>query len=269
MRAFALVLLLLVAACDGGQPPAGAPSNAPAPAPAAAVSTPPGRAIERRVALTLVLPEASLGAGFQAHAAACALPECEVVEASFASAGPYGRPTALLRLRVAPAALEPLLAKVSGSAEVTARAETAEDLTAPTLDVTARLEAQRALRDRLRSVLQANPNMAIADLLAWERELTRVQGEIEAAESQLRALQHRTDMVAVTLTYRVRDAQPKRPYWLSPITDQLGDAHRILARSAGAMLGLAIALLPWLPLGWLLWLGLQRWRRWRASRVKP
>jgi hypothetical protein len=265
MRPLALLMLLVFAGCDGGQQTA-SPANAPAPAPAAAVSTPAGRAIERRLALTLQFPEPALAGAFQAHAAACALPACEIVESSYATNAPYGRPGALLRLRVQPAALEALLAKVSSSGAVATRSETAEDLTAPTLDVTARLEAQRALRERLRAVLQRNPAMAIADLLVWEREFARVQGEIEGAESQLRALQLRTGMVAVALTYQVQAAPPARPSWLQPITDQVQDAHRILALSAGAMLGLAIALLPWLPLAWLGWLGLRRFRRWRAAQ---
>ncbi len=260
-----LVLMLILAGCDGGQQ-ATAPANAPAPPPApAAVSTPAGRAIERRLALTLQFPEGALAGAFQAHGAACALPACEIIESSYSTNAPYGHPGALLRLRVQPAALEALLAKVTSTGAVATRSETAEDLTAPTLDVTARLEAQRALRERLRAVLQRNPDMPIADLLAWEREFARVQGEIEGAESQLRALQLRTGMVAVALTYRAQEAQPSRPHWLQPITDQLRDAHRILARSAGAMLGLAIALLPWLPLAWLGWLGLRRFRRWRAG----
>ena len=75
-----------------------------------------------------------------------------------------------------------------------------EDLTTAILDSDARLKAQLTLRDRFKSLLETQDG-DLADLLAVESELARVQGEIESATAVLKALQSRVSMSRVEIRY--------------------------------------------------------------------
>jgi hypothetical protein len=257
----ALALLLLLAGCREEKSSAGA-SGGPGAMAARGAEEQPGRAVERRLFLALETRREALAGHYERHLAACTPPACEVEVAELRSPQ-SGWTSAKLMVRLVPAALEPWLAVVSRGVTVAERRETALDLTSPTLDATARLEAQRDLRTRLRETLARNPSMPLADLLAWERELARVQGEIESAESQLRALQLRTQRVAVEVQYSEHPVQPR---WWQPLSQVIGSAHVDLVANLAIMLETAIALLAWAPLILLaLWAGL-RYRRWRRAR---
>ena len=80
-----------------------------------------------------------------------------------------------------------------------------EDLTRQIVDTEARLRAQTALRDRLQDLLRSRPGR-LADLLEVERELARVQGEIDAVQSALAVMRTRVAMSELTLTIALRPA---------------------------------------------------------------
>ena len=79
-----------------------------------------------------------------------------------------------------------------------------EDLTTAILDSDARLKAQLTLRDRFKSLLETQDG-DLADLLAVESELARVQGEIESATAVLKALRSRVSMSRVEIRYHSED----------------------------------------------------------------
>jgi hypothetical protein len=83
-----------------------------------------------------------------------------------------------------------------------------QDVTAQVVDVEARLGTLRTVRDRLRAYL--GNAAATADLVAIERELARVQGEIDVLEAQQRMLSTRVDLAEVSLDAR-------RPRILGPL----------------------------------------------------
>jgi len=64
----------------------------------------------------------------------------------------------------------------------------------------ARLKAQTTLRTRLENLLETR-EAKLPDLLALERELARVQSEIESATANLKALRARVSMSIVNLSY--------------------------------------------------------------------
>ena len=68
------------------------------------------------------------------------------------------------------------------------------------VDTEATLRAKRALRDRLQQLLATRPG-SLADLLGVERELARVQGEIDSSEPNLASTRTRVAMSAVTIEY--------------------------------------------------------------------
>ncbi|NHK27004.1 DUF4349 domain-containing protein [Parvularcula flava] len=130
----------------------------------------------------------------------------------------------------------------------------AEDLTRTITDTTARLDAQITLRDRLLVLLEKDTDQ-VGDLLQIERELARVQGEIESAQSYLRVLQARVSMDKMSLSYQTL------PQAVSSSTfESLGNAFKqffgVLADSLATMVLFFAAILPWLIIGvpvlWLL-----------------
>jgi hypothetical protein len=74
-----------------------------------------------------------------------------------------------------------------------------EDLTQPIADTDAALKSKIEVRDRLRAMLQRPGKLD--DVMQVERELQRVQAEIDAAQSSLNQLNTRVEAVRVTVAY--------------------------------------------------------------------
>lgn len=139
-----------------------------------------------------------------------------------------------------------------------------QDLTRQILDTDARLKAQTTLRDRLQNLLETRDGK-LPDLLAVERELARVQGEIESATSVLAALRKRVSMSAVNINYQSQSVAVSRSAF-APVADALTDFFRLMAEAlAGIIRFLAVAL-PILILLILPGLWALRWL-WRRRRT--
>lgn len=83
-----------------------------------------------------------------------------------------------------------------------------EDVTGQVVDLEARLKNLRAERDRLRELYrQANET---EDVIAVERRLSEVQGEIERTEARLRALENR--VAYSTIRVQLAEPAPDRPF---------------------------------------------------------
>jgi len=151
--------------------------------------------------------------------------------------------------------------------KLTSSRVTAEDLTRQILDVDARLSAQITLRDRLQGLLETR-NAELADLLALERELARVQGQIESATSTLRALRERVNMSIVDISYQTRSRAVSSSA-ISPIGRALKQFVGTVSQGIAAVINFLAFILPWLlflvlPLIWfVVWLR----RRKRTSKA--
>jgi hypothetical protein len=113
-----------------------------------------------------------------------------------------------MSLRVPAPALNGVLDQLSGMGTVKRRTVRRQDVTAQMVDVEARLGTLRTVRDRLRAYLAQAA--ATADLVAIERELARVQGEIDQLEAHQRMLSTRVELADVSLDAR-------RPRILGPL----------------------------------------------------
>ncbi len=102
-----------------------------------------------------------------------------------------------MSLRVPSAALETTLAALSALGKVERRELSALDVTEQVFDLEARLQNLRAVRDRLRQYLQRTA--AVGDVIEVERELTRVQGDIEVMEGRIKRLREETALSQITL----------------------------------------------------------------------
>lgn len=106
------------------------------------------------------------------------------------------------------------LAVVNETGEVRASNQQTRDVTDQVVDLEARLENLRAERDRLRELYQqANDTESV---LAVQKELSRVQRDIERTEAQLRQLERKVAFTTITVNLeepRPDDPGPDRQAW--------------------------------------------------------
>lgn len=221
---------------------------------------------------SLEAPSENIPALFEQHQQACvdAGPSvCQVISANLANqvASQVG---GRLHFRAQPAWLEEFRSGLQADTEaaggrILLENTSSEDLSSPILDTRARLTAQTSLRDRLQALLETE-GASVEELVQIERELARVQGEIESATSQLRYLERRVNMSAMTLQYR-SIAVPYTQSTTNPIISAINDFLGIASDGLGMVIRLIAGILPWLIIiipG--LWFLRSRWRRWMAQR---
>ena len=278
---------LALAACDGGAPAARTAEKMRAPAmgdsvammaqPAAVSmeSAAPGRQAALAVshAYTLRLPAPDVERVLSAHLDVCRALKCEIMESRIQK-HPDGRVSAWVTLRIPPEAFTEFAAALSGPpVELISHSETVEDKTIPLLDVEKRLEVKIALRDRLALMLKDRRGETLADLLAVERELAQVQGDIEAETAQRDYLRSQTNTIRVSLRYEGATGMAGGLDF-SRLIDSLGDFGQTMMISAAALITFIALALPWAVPGFLILWGLCRLvRRLRkrccAAKVKP
>lgn len=211
--------------------------------------------------MKLELPGDGVARTMDAHAAACrdaGLRVCQLVS-SDRQGDPGGYLQATLALRAEPQWLQRFMAGVEGDARgaggrIVSKSTTTEDLTRAIVDTEADLRAKRSLRDRLERLLAGRPG-ALKDLLDVERELARVQGQIDSIESNLTAMRHRVAMSSLILSY----ASAPRAVVAStfaPLGRAFADFIGIVVNGVAAIVTLVAVVLPWLavsaPLAWLI-----------------
>jgi hypothetical protein len=128
-----------------------------------------------------------------------------------AGSSTQGEESARLELRVPAARLDEALGALAALGEERARSVAATDVTAEVADLEATLANQRALRDRLRALL--GRAQKVEEVLQVERELTRLQTEIDAGEARLKRLQTGVALSALTLDLE----RKKKPRILGPL----------------------------------------------------
>jgi hypothetical protein len=224
-------------------------------------------------ATQIELPALKVEPLMQAHEQACrkaGAQLCQVLGASTNSSGP-DYVSAQLELRAEPKWLEGFRDGLAGQAKaadgrIKGASVTAEDLTRQIVDTEARLRAQKTLRERLQQLLKDRPGK-LSDLLETERELARVQGEIDSQESELAVMRARVSMSRLSLNYETKP-NPVTGGAFEPIGDAFNNFFRVVAQGFASLIYVFAALLPWLVVGGpLVWLGL-RWWRGRTAKVK-
>ncbi|MBB4798662.1 hypothetical protein HNP32_002406 [Brevundimonas bullata] len=242
-------------------PPAGAAS---APGSAATPVVAPSIAYAYRFGLEL--PADAVPTVMGRHEQACIAAGPSVCQVIGASSSRMGRDSveARLEMRAAPAYVGRFRAALDGEARgaggrVSQQAVESEDLTRQLVDTEARMRAMETLRDRLQQLL-ATRSGTLEQLLQVERELARVQGELDATRSALAVMRTRVQTSRLDVTYsaagRLAPDSAARP-----VVDALNSASYAFMTSLGMLILVIASVLPVLlvgaPLIWLLW----RWRR--------
>jgi hypothetical protein len=138
-----------------------------------------------------------------------------------------------------------LIGKLGDIGQVASESTTAADVTDQYVDVAARLASTQTLEKRLLELATDRTTGTVDQVLAIERELGRVRGEIETYEGHIRQWDDRIAMSTLTVTmYPGRDGPV-----VASLRDRSSEAfHGSLdgLRSTGAgLLIFAIAVLPW------------------------
>ena len=225
-------------------------------------------------------PAAKVRPLMSAHERACAQAgreTCQVIGSSVQSRGRdavYGE----LQLRATPAWIASFRAGLADQAakaggRITQDTTESEDLTRQITDTEATLRAKTTLRDRLQNLLQSHPGK-LSDLLDVERELARVQGEIDSMASELAVMRARVATSALTIRYMSEGVLAPAGV-AAPLKQSVVDFIGIVFFTLAAMVRLVAWLLPWVLVGGiLLWvfrrrLPRLRWPFRRKSKPAP
>ncbi|WP_291844998.1 DUF4349 domain-containing protein [Maricaulis sp.] len=230
------------------------------------VSAPDMRLIAYSYSYQLETPAAMTSGLIDTHREAClsAGPAvCQVVNANIYQQGDRGV-AGSLSLRAVPAWIETFRTGLGGQLEtadgrIRHQSQDAEDLTAAIVDLEARLTAKLTLRTRLTTLLE-RPGATVEELVQVERELARLQGDIEGSQARVRAMRGRISMSSLTISYASR-VEPVSRSAFDPLGRALRNLSGNFASGLADVLTFIAGALPWLivilPVGWLAtrWIG--------------
>jgi len=155
-----------------------------------------------------------------------------------------------LLVRVPGDQLEALTSWTESRVEIGSMSIDSLDVTEQWTDLDARLANMERAETRLAGLLE-HETENLTDVLAVERELARVRGDIESLQGRLRVLNDQIDLATITLDLSVRT--PYAPALQQPLVQAAGQAFTgslVAMRTLGRALILAmVALSPWLALG--------------------
>ncbi|MGZ6015017.1 MAG: DUF4349 domain-containing protein [Phenylobacterium sp.] len=261
---------------DAAQDAAAAASDGSAAAPeAGSAPAPPGVApmLAYTYGYTLQVPAGRVAALMQRHAQACAAAGPTVCQmTSSQTSNTDGDIYAELILRAAPVWLTRFRAGLEADARgaggrLVSSEVTSEDLTRSIVDTEARLRASTALRDRLQGLLDSRPGK-LSDLLDTEKELARVQGELDAAQSELQVMRGRVQMSEVHLHYRAA-GRPLTGQTTAPLGQAFNSFFGVMAATVAVLVYAVAVLVPLsivvVPIVWLI-VRARRRRREKAQK---
>jgi len=237
-----------------------------APPPPPATPAPQAARIAYLYRYQLELPVDQVTTLMTRHESACVEAGPAVCQVIGSESHRYGRDrlSAQLEIRATPAWVAGFRARLGGDAEgaggrITQQATDSEDLTRSLVDTEARLTALTTLRDRLQQLL-ANRSGPLDQVLATERELARVQGELDATRSALEVMRGRVDTSRVIVDYQaLGQLAPDSAF--RPVKDALSNALAVFMTGVAGLILFVAGALPFalvgVPVVWLI----LRWRR--------
>jgi hypothetical protein len=257
---------------DAPAPPAQAQQQGPSGQPSQPTSPAPVLYLAYTYAMGLEIPSQRLSGVMDMHIQACTAAgprQCQLI-GSNKSGDPESYMEGYVSIRGEPTWLRTFMGGIEAQVDqadgrIISQTTNTEDLTRAIVDTEARLRAQTALRDRLQQLLRTRPGR-LADLLEVERELARVQGEIDAVQSNLAVMRTRVAMSELTINYRSAP-RPVGSDTFRPLRDALANFLGIVVGGFAAIITIIAGLIPIavvvVPIVWLI----MRWRRRRGGRL--
>lgn len=215
-------------------------------------------------------PKAAVPALKDAHEQACmaAGPKiCQVLGSSVNSWG-EDQVSGYLNLRAEPKWLADFRATIATDADaaggrLTSNTVNTEDLTAYLVDLEARLAAKLTLRDRIRNLLETRDG-SLSDILAAERALADVQGEIDSMTAQRAAARARVDMSALSISYQSDPVTSTGVF--KPLVESFKGFFRTSIASLADAVDFVARTWPFFIVGLIVLFVLRGW--WRGRRAK-
>ncbi len=131
------------------------------------------------------------------------------VDTSNSQKGGNGKLQGTVVVKVLPQNLDAFLLKLRDLGEVQNQSVSTDDVTKEYFDTQARLDNSRRMEAQLQDLLK-HENSKVSDLLAVERELGRVRGEIEQMQGQLKLYDFQVQYATVTMQPAREGPQPGR-----------------------------------------------------------
>lgn len=159
--------------------------------------------------------------------------------------------------------------EAKGLGEVRSQQVNGQDVTEEFVDVQTQLKHLSAVEAQFLDILRRAQK--IEDILAVQRELNQVQGQIEQLEGRKKYLQLSADLSTITVNLSTDPAK-------LPVVDEgekwrplaiLKNATRSLVELGKSLVGVLIWAVVYIPVGLLLWVivwGVRRWRRRQQKR---
>ena len=171
-----------------------------------------------------------------------------------------------MKLRVAPEDIKQLFVHLGKIGTVLEHRTESADLTDTVIDVEAKIKNLIELRDRLRKMLALRPG-ALKDVMEVERELFRVQSDLDSLQMRRKVLANETEKVSVDISFHARKSIAKTGTF-APIVSAWYESIHILAQSIAIAITLVVAIVPWLVLfAPVLWIVSRVIKRLRAKRI--
>jgi hypothetical protein len=178
------------------------------------------------------------------------------------------------RIRVPVARFQSCLAELLQLGAPQKNGTDSKDVSEEYYDLEARVKNLKVEEARLQGYLEdKKATSKLEDILAIERELTRVRGEIEQSEGRRRMLGNLAELATISLAlWEKKDAAPPEPTpepptFISQVAGTFTGSVGVLRDFGKGLVLVAAALAPWLPLLALVTLVLVLLvRRWRPAR---
>lgn len=175
------------------------------------------------------------------------------------------------KIRVPVARFEEFVTAAKGLGELVRASTTSQDVSEEYYDVDARIRNKTKQEERLIALLEERPGK-LEDVIAIERELSRVREELERMQGRLRFLTDRTSLTTVELSVaEIHNYEPAQAATLATrLRRSLEQSATALQSSGEALLVAAAGVVPWLPvvaLGVSLAYFLVRWPLRRRRRI--
>ncbi len=196
--------------------------------------------------LVVETDEAELPKAWEAVNEFCRTLGCDIVESGISQQIQDTPPSGSLIVRVVPKDLKPLLEHVGKVTHIVTHTMESEDKTATVIDVDAKMKNLTELRNRLRSML-ATRTGNLKDVVEVERELSRVQSELDSLTATRKVLANETDKVAVTIDFRSKQSIAGIGAF-APVVSAWHEIGHIFASSIAMVMTFIVAIVPWLAL---------------------
>ncbi len=242
---------------------AAAPEAGAVPANAKAVPTP------RRIIYTADVALTTDSLASAARDIESKVKQCDgYVADSALGVGESKRRTGTWKVRVPVVQFDTFVKSLQGIGDVVSTNISSSDVSEEFYDVEARLRNKQAEETRLLLHLKSS-TARLSDILAVERELSRVREEIERIQGRLRFLTNQTDLTTVNITVDERGNDAKSsPVFATEIGRAFAGSVKAMGDFARGLTLVTIALLPWLLLAGAIGLPFYLRRRNRLNGTK-